>query len=46
VYSSIDYRSKANKQCLHKWLVSSCISATFLLRKWFPNDFCLRWCQS
>jgi hypothetical protein len=30
--SSIDYRSKANKQSLHKWLVSSCISATFLPR--------------
>jgi hypothetical protein len=29
--SSIDNRSKANKQYLHKWLVSSCISATFLL---------------
>jgi hypothetical protein len=35
--SSIDYRSKANKQCWHKWLVSSCISATFLLRSCFPN---------
>jgi hypothetical protein len=35
--SSIDYRFKANKQCLHKWLVCSCISETFLLRTWFPN---------
>jgi hypothetical protein len=37
--SSIDYRSKANKQCWHKWSVSSCISATFLLMCCFPNVY-------